>query len=77
MLGLRAVWSGSGLSASGSEGGWTTGGAGRGPDGHVGAVARGLNLGVTLEDLGGETLLVERPHILLFLLEGAGELQGH
>lgn len=54
-----------------------TGGARWGPDGHVGAVARALNLGVTLEDLGGKTLCVERPHILLFLLEGAGELQGH
>ena len=48
VLGLRAVWSGSGLSASGSEDGCTTRGARWGPDGHVGAVARGLNLGVTL-----------------------------
>ena len=30
-----------------------------------------------LEDLGGETRHVERPHILLLLLEGPGELQGH
>ena len=30
-----------------------------------------------LEDLGGETLHGERPHILLLLLEGPGELQGY